>query len=182
MKRLLFLAMVFLVVSCEVDPVSPGGTGSGLEDGRVEGYRPVYMAPQQAKTIEVTGVEPLENPGKIFWYHNFMMLTDQRKGVHIIDISNPANPQKLNFISIPGVNDVAVKSSYLYADNITDLVVLDISNVYDISFETRVNNVYPATNQMYPQHATGYFECVDTTKGLVVGWEKTMLEDPKCRR
>jgi hypothetical protein len=36
-------------------------------------------------------------------------------------------------------------------------------------------------NQDFPPEF-GYFECVDTTKGTVVGWEKKTLKRPECVR
>ena len=152
------------------------------QDEKVEGYRPVYMEPDEAKDLAVKGVQPLEDPGKIYWYYNYMFLTEEGEGVHIIDIANPSSPQKIGFIKIPGVNDVAVKNNFLYADNVTDLVVFNISDMDAITFTKRVEDVYPVDQQMYPTGVTGYFECVDTTKGVVVDWQKVMLEDPKCRK
>lgn len=170
--------LLLIVIATSCTEREPEGAGVGT----VDGYRPIYMEKNKAMQVDIKGVQPLEDPGKIYWYYNYMMLTDKGKGVHVIDISNPASPQKVSFISIPGVNDVAVKSNFLYADNITDLVVFNISNVQNITYEKRVKDVYPLDNQMYPDHVTGYFECVDTTKGYVIGWQKVTLEDPKCRR
>ncbi|MCF8332060.1 MAG: hypothetical protein K9H84_06375 [Bacteroidales bacterium] len=171
----LFLLMA-LILSCTKRETE------AEDSGKVEGYRPVYMSPDKALTVSVEGVEPLEDAGKIYWYYNYMFLTDKGKGVHVIDISVPSNPAKVSFIRIPGVKDVAVKNNFLFADNLTDMVVFNITDVQNITHVERVKNVYPVDNQMYPAHVTGDFECVDTTKGMVVGWEKAMLEDPKCRR
>lgn len=172
----LSLLMVLLLFSCTKREAANN------EVGTVEGYRPVYMEPSQATTTSVKSSEPLEKPGKIYWYYNLMLLTDKHKGVHVIDISDPQNPVRESFIEIPGVRDVAVKAGFLYADNITDLVVFNITDIHNITQVHRVEGVYPLEEQMYPAGRSGYFECVDTSKGYVVGWEKATLEDPKCRR
>ncbi len=177
MRNFLFFSLLlFVAVSCSDRELESQSVGE------VEGYRPVYMQPSEAMKVEVKGVQPLTDPGKIYWYHSYMMLADKGRGVHVIDISNPASPKKLAFISIPGVSDVAATGNHLFADNITDLVVFNISDVMNIKFVKRIEDVYPSDNQMYPAHATGYFECVDPTKGLVTEWQKVILEDPKCRR
>ncbi len=175
-KVLFFSLLLFLAASCTERELDNQAAGE------VEGYRPVYLQASEALKVEVKGVQQLTDPGKIYWHYGYMMLTDKGNGVHVIDISNPASPKKIAFISIPGVSDVAATGNYLFADNVTDLVVFNIADVQNIQLVDRVEDVYPQDNQMYPAHATGYFECVDTTRGLVTGWQKVILEDPKCRR
>jgi hypothetical protein len=80
------------------------------------------------------------------------------------------------------VVDVAVKGHTLFADNITDLVALDISDVNNIQLSKRIKDVYPITNQLYPTGYSGYFECADTTKGFIVGWIEADLIEPQCYR
>lgn len=148
----------------------------------VEGYKPIYISKTNAFDLKVESARIFTDPGKMFLYQNYIYITDIGNGVHVIDNSNPSNPQKVAFISIPGVVDAAVKNGVMYADNFTDLVAFDMSNVNNISFQKRVKNIYPITSQLYPEFTTGYFECVDTTKGYVLRWEKTILSSPKCYR
>ncbi|MCF8217739.1 MAG: hypothetical protein K9I29_07760 [Bacteroidales bacterium] len=179
MKHISLFIILFAVLlsSCNKREVESDNPGE-----KVEGFRPVYMDPDEAKDLSVKGAQPLEDPGKIYWYYNYVFLTDKGKGVHVIDIADPSNPQKKAFIKIPGVNDVAVKSNFLYADNVSDLVIFNINNMDAITFTDRIEDVYPVDQQMYPSGVTGYFECVDTTKGVVVDWQKVKLEDPKCQK
>jgi hypothetical protein len=132
--------------------------------------------------LDVEGPRSFADPGKMFLYQNFIYVTDYGTGVHVIDNSDPANPTKVAFVVIPGVVDAAVKSGIMYADNFKDIVAFDVKNVSNITFTKRVKDVYPLTNQFYPEFASGYFECVDTTKGYVLRWEKTILNSPKCYR
>jgi hypothetical protein len=83
---------------------------------------------------------------------------------------------------IPGNNDIAIKDDILYADNTSDLVSIDISNIDSVFVTKRIPNIYPLESQRYPNFVRGYFECVDTTLGYVISWEKGMLQDPKCYR
>jgi len=178
MKRLILpvllpmLVMVFMA-SCTKEPV---------KTTYVEGYKPVYISKTNAYKVKAENPTTFSYPGKMFLYQNYIYVTDLGYGVHIIDNSNPSKPKKVAFISIPGVVDAAVKNGVLYADNFTDLVAFDVSDVSNIQYKNRVKDLYPLENQLYPNFATGYFECADTTKGYVLRWEKATLESPKCYR
>ena len=176
MKRIIPFLVLFVLLASACNREEGDGVGT------VEGYRPIYMSVDDALSVEVKGPEDLSKPGKIFVVGSWLYLTDKGKGVHFYDISNLLAPKRHAFISIPGIQDVAVKGNYLYADNITDIVVFDIADLDNISLSQRIEDVYPATNQQFPSSVSGYFECYDQTKGYVVGWEKTNLVNPKCRR
>jgi hypothetical protein len=143
----------------------------------VEGYKPIYATAQDLESIDVKNDAPLENPGRIYLYENYLLVNDQAKGIHIYDNSNKSNPTHLSFISIPGNLDFSVSGGMLYADNITDMIIIDISNPATPEYKNRIQNVFPV--QQFPDEF-GAFECVDPNKGLVVGWEKTKLTNPKC--
>jgi len=174
MKKLaLPLLIIIACYSCDLEK------GPDHEE---EGYKPVYIDKNVAFLIEPSGPAILEDPGKMYLYNQFIYIVDKGTGVHIIDNTTPSNPKKLKFISIPGVHDAVVKNDILYVDNFTDLVSLDISDLSNITITKRVKNMYPLENQLYPEFATGYFECVDTTRGYVHRWERVTLIDPKCYR
>lgn len=75
---------------------------------------------------------------------------------------------------------MAVKGNTLYADNVTDLVAIDISSPEAVKVVKRIINVFPT--QKYPALTNVIFECVDDKRGIVVGWEKGLITNPKCRR
>ncbi len=177
MKKIVTLLLLLTVlVSCSKE------RQESEDVGKVDGYRPIYMPKDQALSTDVQGPEILSKPGKIYIVGSWLYLTDKGRGVHIIDISNLLAPKKHAFISVPGIEDVAVKGSYLFADNITDVVVFNIGDINNIQLSQRIEDVYPETNQLYPSQVSGYFECVDPSKGFVVGWEKVSLDNPKCWR
>jgi hypothetical protein len=84
----------------------------------------------------------LQNPGKIYIKDNYLFINEIKKGIHVIDNSNPASPKFVSFINIPGNIDMAVTDNILYADNYTDIVTIDISNPSKIGVLDRIENVF----------------------------------------
>jgi predicted dinucleotide-binding enzyme len=151
--------------------------GKDKKDKVVEGYKPIYATAEDMNSLEVRNSEALNKPGRIFIYDNYLFVNDEAKGIHIYDNSNQAAPKEVSFIAIPGNMDFSVNEGMIYADNITDMLVIDISNPANPQFKNRMRNVFPV--QQFPAEF-GAFECVDPDKGVVVGWEKTTLTNPKC--
>lgn len=147
---------------------------------QVEGYRPIY-ATESEQEVKTLPAREIETPGKIYVINEFLLVVDQLKGIHVFDNNNPENPQNVGFIQITGSNDVAVRDNILYADQATDLLAIDISNPENVQIASRVKNVFPFGSQ-YPQQQGVYFECPDPEQGLVIGWEYTTLNSPKCYR
>lgn len=174
MKKIIIPILMLVVLASCIKPNN--------NESVVEGYKPVYISKDNAFKIAAQSPASFVNPGKMFLYQNYIFITDNGEGVHILDNSDPSNPKKIAFVSIPGVVDAAVKNGVLFADNFTDIVSIDISDMNNISLKKRIKNVYSMENQLYPAFATGYFECADTTKGYVLRWEKTNITNPKCYR
>lgn len=93
-------------------------------------------------TVEVKVPQPIEQPGKIYTYGNYIFVNDVNKGVHVIDNRNPESPQPKSYIKILGNEDISVKGNYLYADSATDLVVFDISDINNIKMIERLEDVF----------------------------------------
>ncbi|MDD3877862.1 MAG: hypothetical protein PHT69_14670 [Bacteroidales bacterium] len=148
----------------------------------VDGYKPVYISKSILYSISSSTPLPIINPGKIYLYGAMVFINERGRGVHVINNSNPYSPLNIRFINIPGNYDIAINGNMLYADNATDLVTLDISNLDDIQIVSRIPNIYEPYKQMYPDFYNGYFECVDTSLGYVIAWEKSQLTNPKCFR
>ena len=95
-------------------------------------YKPVYKPIEEVRANMKSGPsQEINSPGKLYVKDGYIFLNEVNKGVHIIDYSNPANPQNIAFVAIPGNVDIAVQGDYLYADEYTDLVTFDISNPLD---------------------------------------------------
>ncbi len=147
-----------------------------------EGYRPVYIAQKEALKVTAMPAQPLRQTGKIYTKDTLVFVNELNKGIHVINNKNPRNPQTIAFISVPGNVDIAVKGNILYADNFTDLVALDITNPKNVTLVKRLTKALPQGIQNYPPYQNVFFECVDPARGVVTGWEKTTLTNPKCRR
>lgn len=107
-------------------------------------WEPVYVGENEIRqAIETEGPRQLEEPGKIYYYQNYLLITERGEGIHVIENSDPENPTPVSFINIPGNNDMAVRGDYLYADNYIDLVVIDISNPEAPKYEGRTEDVFP---------------------------------------
>lgn len=141
-----------------------------------EGNSPVYITYEELRTpIEVVDDAALENPGKIYFKDNYIFVIEELKGIHLYDNSNPAAPVKKKFIKVPGIVDMAVSGSALYADSFVDLVVIDVQDVGNIKEIGRLKNILPytipPTGNKLP---IGY---VDQEKGLVTGWEQKTIRE-----
>jgi len=97
---------------------------------------------QVRKGVAAEGPQELVNPGKIYVKDNYLFINEVKKGIHIIDNSNPASPQNIAFLKIPGAVDVAVKDNTMYADSYMDIVTFDISNPRAIKETGRVKDVF----------------------------------------
>ena len=95
------------------------------------------------KGIKTETGRQLESPAKIYSKGNFLFINELKKGIHIIDNSNPAAPRIVAFVNIPGNGDMAVRGDILYADSYMDLVALNISNPLNIKEVGRVTDVFP---------------------------------------
>ena len=107
-------------------------------------YRPVYRTKAQVQA-EARSTDPVavDEPGKLFIKGNHVFLNEIDKGIHVIDISNPAAPRNLAFIKIPGAIDMAVRGDFLYADCYTDLVTIDISDPRRTVVKGFLEGVFP---------------------------------------
>lgn len=158
--------------------------GKPAERGLVDGYVPVYASKTAATTITSTTAQPFINGGKIATLGNTLYQVEQDKGIHIINISNPALPTKIGFINIALCRELTLKGSYLYTNNLNDLVVLNISDPAHVTESSRIANAFPDLGVQFPSDAQpgDYFECADANKGVVVRWEFTKVNNPQCRK
>jgi hypothetical protein len=131
---------------------------------------PVYMSYEDLrKSVKQSASRDLVNPGKIYFKDNYIFIVEEMVGIHIINASNPASPQKMGFIEIPGCVDIAVKNSTLYADSYVDMVAIDVSNLNSIKEVSRVQDIFPYT--VPPADNEYRIAEVDKDKGVVTSWE-----------
>jgi hypothetical protein len=144
---------------------------------------PIYMSHEEFNN-RVIASEPraLETPGKLHFKDNMIYIVEQYKGIHVINNSDPASPQFVSFIEMPGVVDIASKGYTMYADSYTDLVALDISDPNQVREVGREPNVFsqntgfwsslPPTENDYP------IGQIDPNQGVIIGWKvETITEE-----
>jgi len=175
-----YLLATLIFATCFVSCISEPESLS-LEN-EVEGLKPIYANTDDWQTISSIDVQPIKQLGKIYYKDNLIYVNENLKGIHVIDNSDPTNPTKIKFIQIFGNKDIAIKGDILYADNVADLVSLDISDLDNVHEVGRVKDMYPRVSQNFPEGYNGPFECVDESQGVVIGWEEATLIDPKCSR
>lgn len=177
---ILLLTFLFTLSSCELLNDEP--------DGEYADYlvaKPLVMSKEEfATSVDVIAPQPIDESGKIYAYQDYIFINDKYKGVHVIDNSNPENPQKIAFIKIAGNVDISIKDDYLYADSIADLVVLDISDISNIVIVNRLLDVLP-DNVVWPAADIFEWEGIDYENEVLVGWEviteRRRVEDMQAR-
>jgi hypothetical protein len=162
-------------------------TSSTLRDipDSVTGYKPVYASGNQdLKQVYAKSEQPTVKAGKIYVTGNLLFQVEQDSGIHVINIADRAHPEKIGFIKSAMCREVAVKNGYVYTNNLADLVVVDISDINNVQVKSRIENVFPDLMlQSPPAFANGqltYFECPDPAKGVIIGWQQTTVNKPKC--
>lgn len=124
-------------------------------------YDPIYMKLEDfRKDVVASSPRELKQPGKMYFFHNYLLINEKDKGIHVIDNSNPENPKPITFWEIPGNVDMAVRNDVLYADSYSDLIAVDIKDI-----------LHPK-NLERRQSAFLNFQ-FDANKGIVIGYEKT---------
>ncbi len=162
MKKLNILLIIIIV-----------GVLSSCEDKYTEifmGNSPVYMSYEELRlAVKQSTAQELNNPGKMYFKDNYIFIVEEMEGIHIIDNSDPANPENITFIEIPGSVDIAIKGTILYADSYVDLVAIDISDLNSIEEVNRIEDVLPYTLPPYDEDYP--LSRIDEEKGVVTGWE-----------
>jgi hypothetical protein len=117
----------------------------------------------------ITEKKPIENPKSFYIGHNFILVGENNKGIHIFDNINMQNPQKMSFLNIPFNKEFYVKGNYLYAESLYDVVKIDITDVYNPVVVGRATNVFwePLQNDK-GQHLIG-FEYITATDNFKIG-------------
>lgn len=167
------IGIVLCLCSCE---------SKWADEGReVQAYVPVYAQLSDVSDVSIGSVRATENAGKIYAWGSYIFQNEINKGIHVIDNADKAHPQKIAFLEIPYNTEFVVRGSYIYANNINDLIVIDIHDVSKPQVVKRVENGFPYISQTYPP-GSGYFICPDPKKGIVVDWKLENVSSAACRR
>ena len=165
----LFLLVLLLSACTEKEPLGFNGAGK----------RPVYLPESEINDISNLPPQPVQQSGTIFLLDTLFFMVESRKGIHVYNVKDSANVQELTFLQIPAVTDFSISGNRLYADSWRDLVTIDISDLFNIRLTDRQRNVFEPL--LFPPQYNGFFECVDVSRGAVVGWEDAQLENALCQ-
>jgi LVIVD repeat len=137
-------------------------------------YRPVLMARTSLEqAVALVPAREMHNTGKIYRQGNYVLINERYEGLHIIDNHDPAQPQNVGFLRIPGSLDIAMRGTTLYADNAVDLVTVDLSNPTSVRVLGRVRDAFP---ELAPPEASSIEESYRPENrppdAIVVGWQK----------
>ncbi len=140
-------------------------------------FDPIFMSIDDVRQpVEQGAPQALKTPGKIYFFNDYILINEQREGIHIIDNADPSNPSNVSFLKIPGNFDMTIRDNKMYVDNAMDMLVLDVSDINNIAPISRTENAFSNTFVEGKGVIIGYtseevtetFECYE---GNVVGWE-----------
>jgi hypothetical protein len=178
MKRILSvlsIASVLVFSSCQKTEQITEYTGNA----------PIYMSYETLRqAISNDNEMTLENPGKIFLYNNLILINEFERGIHIYDNGNPASPEHIAFISIPGNVDMAIKNGILYADSYIDLVAIDMRDPRNVIEIARAKDVLSYTIPTLNLDVNYPVAKINPEKGVVIGYEvkaiREVCENASC--
>lgn len=137
-------------------------------------WTPIYKTDAELREApQYQAARDMKNTGKIYFYGKYILVNEQKEGIHVIDNTNPSAPQKVGFLSIVGNVDMAVKGDYLYADSYRDLLTIDISTLTNPRVTCRAQDVFPSL--FWRDQTRGWL--VDYKQELVT--EKIDCNDPR---
>ena len=174
MKKSLFLTLLlalFSLVSCEKEDDKDLITVAVPVTQTIADFR---------ASVKIQEPRAIKESGKIYAWKDFIFINDKNEGVHIIDNTDPFNPHKIKFLSIPRNTDIAIKDSKLYANSGMDLVVFDISEINNIKESGRLENVFPTYYYAVPAEARYIdFENFNADEQVITGF---VMETRKIER
>jgi len=148
--------------------------------GDIEGYVPVYDNTPGINDVNFQPPRKTVNGGKLYISGTLVLQEETDSGLHVISYANPSRPEKTGFIHIPGFATAAISGDYLCVNNYNDLVAIPLKNLSANMTVSRMEKVWKVED--FPPSDQSYFECVDPSKGNLIGWRKAMISNPQCRR
>src|SRR5207253_1944522 len=121
--------------------------------------------------------QPVVQAGNIYAFGHYIFQVDVGRGIHVIENTNPAQADRIGFITVNGCTQLSIKGKYLYTNSMADLVTLDISNPAHVHEVNRVLSAFPEFQYYYPlaqPEETGYYTC-PRYDSVVVGWVKDSI-------
>lgn len=136
-------------------------------------YKPILMDKGRITTeLFLAAPRPNNILGQMRRMGDYMLVLDYGQGLHIIDITNPAQPVKKGFYSIPACIDFEVKDNMVYANNYRDFVMIDFSNINQPMQARREANAFDIDVKA-PDGLSVYKGLTDIPAGtVIISYEK----------
>jgi hypothetical protein len=136
-KTLFALMSLLFLMSC-----TPWD-GNDIEYNYSSAYKPILMERTALETsIKLIEPQSINVFGKIYRFGTILFINEKFEGIHIIDNSDPQNPVKTGFITIPGNIDIAVKDGLIYADSGGDPIIIEYDGI-SVKVVDRNREVFP---------------------------------------
>jgi hypothetical protein len=175
MKKLLFLFSISLLALTACNDVV-------TEMVTYKVNEPIFMSTETFRnSVKVTKVpQSIGGIGKMCFYNNYLYISEPQKGIHIINNTDPANPQSVGFIELLGNADLAIRNGLLYADSYIDLVWFDVSDPSNPQLKGRLDSIFTTALPTIPnQYAIDYNTTYSGgSNGIIVGWELKEKTEP----
>ncbi len=135
-------------------------------------YSPILMTREQLNnSVHIESPRQLCQTGKIYYKDGYIFVNELYRGIHVIDNHDPANPEPVCFVVVPGCIDVAIKNDVLYADNAVDLIALKLNDDFtQVTVTQRIKNVFPEMTP--PDGLPVKYDANRPENTVIVGWEK----------
>jgi len=173
----LVLSAALLLPGCSIwDSLAP----EEVPD-EVFGRRPVYLdVGGDPQSIYSLPPRALRNGAGIVTDGIWLYIIDLNTGVHVIDNTDPEDPISIAFIWIPGVRTATILDGRLIANNLGDLVTINIDDPTNAQVVDRDSGLF-LDDLNFPEGFFGFFECYDPSRGILLDWEDANIRNPKCR-
>lgn len=128
-----------------------------------------------ANSVKLQSATDILEAAKIYHKDNYIFVSEQYKGVHIIDNTNPSQPINKAFISVLGCVDMAIKNEVLYVDNAIDFLAIDLNEIKNgnLKILNRITNVFPEVAPPDAGSIPDKFNEKNRPEGtVIVGWKK----------
>lgn len=96
----------------------------------------------RSRTPLISPVKEIKDPGKIFVGDNLLLIGEEGEGIHVIDNSEPSQPNHLLFLEIPGNKEFIMKDQVLYAESYYDFLKIDLTNPQQPRIISRLENAF----------------------------------------
>lgn len=172
-KHILFLALSLQLIQCT--------NNFDIDLTPVDALAPIYAQLQTGDLVSEQ-VRNFDTIDQIEYFGSMLLITEKEVGIHVVDNSDISNPQNIAFLNLPGITDFVIKDEYVVASLANHLVTIELIDVNNSTITVILDQPSPNGRGLYPNiEYVGKFECVDLSKGIVMGWEIRKVINPECK-